>query len=119
MLDLNLLITLVSSKVEIKTNKIEWEAYSLVFTLGKGNSCYKIQSTNLYHYKNNTLQYIINNFRIICNNLTNDQQMCWIGPDKGAAHIWQEGQLIVYGICGLQKYENKPTLEISIRYAYR
>ncbi len=94
--------------IVIKTNKIELSGYSLVFTLGKGNSVIK-SAINEYIplLKNNNLQYITDNFRTICHNLTNDQQMCWIGPDKGAYYMAAGG--LINCIWDLwSRYENKP-----------
>ena len=94
--------------IVIKTNNINLNGYSLVFTLGKGNSVIK-SAINEYIplLKNNTLEYITTNFRYICNKLTNDQQMCWIGPDKGASHMAAGG--LINCIWDLwAKYVNKP-----------
>ena len=92
----------------LKTNKKDLNGCSLVFTLGKGNS---VVESSLYELKNKiegkTLYYIINNFKKINNDLINDEQMCWIGPDKGAYHMAAGG--LINAIWDLwAKYEKKP-----------
>ena len=92
----------------LKTNKIDLYGNSLVFTLGKGNTVIKSALTELILIiKNKSLKYLIDNFKIISNKLTNDEQMCWIGPEKGASHMAAGG--LINGIWDLwSKYEKKP-----------
>jgi len=94
--------------ITLKTNQIDLVGNSLVFTLGKGNQVIK---TAIHEYipiiKNKTLQDIIENFKEINNKIINDEQMCWIGPEKGASHMAAGG--LINGLWDLwAKYEKKP-----------
>lgn len=91
-----------------KTNKNDLEGCSLVFTLGKGNSVVEAAVNELIPVlKGLDLKFIVDNMKSIHNQLTNDEQMCWIGPDKGPSHMAAGG--LINGIWDLwAKYEEKP-----------
>ncbi len=92
----------------LKTNEDELNGCSLVFTLGKGNSVVEAAINELKPILNGlNLEFIIKNMKDLYNQLTNDQQMCWIGPDKGASHMAAGG--LINSIWDLwAKYEEKP-----------
>ena len=65
-----------------KTNNDNFEGYSLVFTLGKGNSVVESVIYELIPVlKGKDLNFIITNMKDIYSQLTNDQQMCCFVPD--------------------------------------
>ena len=91
----------------LKTNK-NIEGIALSFTLGKGNSVVKKAVDELIPIIiNKSLHFIIQNMKMIYSELTNDTQMCWIGPEKGVTHL--AASCILNSIWDLWcKFVNKP-----------
>ncbi|XP_074843456.1 mitochondrial enolase superfamily member 1 isoform X3 [Carettochelys insculpta] len=62
--------------------------YGLTFTLGKGTEVVVCAVNALsIHVVNKNLEEIVSDFRGFYRQLTNDGQLRWIGPEKGAIHL--------------------------------
>lgn len=59
------------------------------------------------------MEYLIQNFLQIWNNLVTDSQLCWNGPDKGVVHQANAG--LINGLWDLwAKYLNKPVWKLVV-----
>jgi L-fuconate dehydratase len=100
--------------LKIITNNPNIIGIGTAFTLGRGNSAIKaVIQEQLRHIKNLYLDYIIKNFNLIWNNIINDGQLCWNGPEKGICH--QANAAIINGLWDIwAKYEKKPVWKLVI-----
>lgn len=75
--------------VILKTNSPEGlEGHGLTFTIGRGNEvCISAIHALESHVLGRSLESLCLDMRSFCRTLTNDSQLRWIGPEKGAIHL--------------------------------
>ena len=85
-----------------------------IFTLGRGNSSIiAVVEEQKRQIIGLNLEYIVQNFLQIWNNLVTDSQLYWNGPDKGVVHQANAG--LINGLWDLwAKYENKPVWRLVV-----
>ena len=84
----------------------------LAFTIGRGNETVVTACEVLTRFVEGlTLADIIGDFPTVWRSLTNDGQLCWIGPEKGPVHQAAAGIInAMWDLWG--KYEGKPCWQL-------
>lgn len=94
------------------TTSVGITASGLAFTIGRGNETV-VQACNVLsrYIHGLTLSEITENFNKVWRQLTNDDQLVWIGPEKGPVHQAAAGILnALWDLWG--KYEGKPVWQL-------
>ena len=74
--------------VVVKTNVVDLQGHGISFTIGRGTEVVVAAIHALaHHITGRTLHEIVNNFGAVHHSLTDDSQVRWIGPKKGAVHL--------------------------------
>jgi L-fuconate dehydratase len=94
--------------VVLQTNQGDLEGHGLTFTIGRGNEvCLAAVNALAPLIVNQSFESITNDMGKFWRKLTNDSQLRWIGPEKGALHMATGA--IVNALWDLYaKVENKP-----------
>jgi L-fuconate dehydratase len=90
------------------------EGHGLTFTNGRGNElCVAAIRALAHHLEGKTLEDITGNFRAFWRSLTQDQQLRWLGPEKGVIHM--STGAVVNAVWDLwAKRQNKPLWKLLV-----
>lgn len=100
--------------VVLRTDNAGLEGHGLTFTCGRGNEvCIAAINALKRFVAGKTLQSITADWRSFWRMLTNDSQLRWIGPEKGAIHLATAA--VVNALWDLQaKSEGKPLWKLLV-----